>query len=210
MKKPGKKFKWRLAGRGGLAVIILFGLWFDWSLEQVTGAAPTYHLPDQADVIIVLGCGPTIPNEPSPCPTGRVEAALTLWRQGLAPYLIMSGGVDETGASEARFMYEVARQEGVPPNQIALEELSTNTIENLRNSKSLMQNRGWQSAILVSDAFHLYRARQQAKDLGLDVVGWWPALASPGWQNFDERSFGLVRDTLALMAYQSFGWIIYR
>ena len=204
--KSHKSGKWRKLGRGLLGLLILLGGWFDWSLWQVTSSALSYNLPDSADVIIVLGCTPTTPTQPGPCQIARTSAAVDLWRMGYASNLILTGGESGKGI-EARSMAIVAGQAGVPASQVVLEEQAHNTVENLRYSKKLMAERNWQSVILVSEPYHLYRARQQAADLGLEVRGWWPATSGISWQNKNARTIMLVRDSLALMLYESTAWI---
>ena len=100
----------------------------------------------------------------------RVAAAVTLWRAGTAPNLLFSGG--ETGKGiEAQGMAALAEQSGVPAPAIATEERAMNTVENIRYSRPILAARGWQSVILVSDAFHLYRSTQIATCQRVPIVG---------------------------------------
>jgi uncharacterized SAM-binding protein YcdF (DUF218 family) len=194
--------------RGLLLLLIILGSWFDYSLWLVTDNAPTYKLPEQADTIIVLGCPPKYWDEPHPCQIERIGAAVELWQFGYSKHIILTGGFTDFGI-ESHYMAELAIKVGIPPTQIALEEHSQNTVENLRNSKKIMAKYGWKSLILVSEPYHLYRARQQAADLNLEVVGWWPAMQSSDWKNPESRKRVLIREAMALMYYQSLGWLFY-
>ncbi len=86
------------------------------------------HAPQQADAILTLGSFDT---------NAAVHAA-RLWRAGLAPVVIMSGGIAHRGGlldtgwdqSEARVFADVARREGVPASAILLEEKALNTGDN--------------------------------------------------------------------------------
>jgi uncharacterized SAM-binding protein YcdF (DUF218 family) len=86
------------------------------------------HRPEPADAILTLG---------SFDPQAAVHAA-SLWKAGLAPVVIMSGGIAHRGGvldtgwdrSEARIFAEVAVGEGVPQEAILLEECAQNTGDN--------------------------------------------------------------------------------
>jgi uncharacterized SAM-binding protein YcdF (DUF218 family) len=58
---------------------------------------------------------------------------------------------------------------GVPENALRVEKESGNTLDNLREAKKIMGDEKWKSALLVSDPWHLKRARRMATDLGLEV-----------------------------------------
>lgn len=135
---------------------------------------------------------------------------MEVWQAGYASAIILSGGQTGKGV-EAEYMAKLAVEQGIPPEKLILEERATSTVENLRYSQALMRERGWHRVILVSDPYHLYRARRQAADQKIEVAGWWPALRyNPDWYDFRKRSFNLARDSLSLMLYEGFGWLLYR
>jgi len=113
-----------------------------------------------ADVIIGLGYGPAKnkKGEPKKELVRRVEKAVELYHQGYAPYLLFTGG--ETGRGcEAEVMAELAEKMGVPRERIFLETKATDTITNARYSVEIMKEQGWRKAILVSNPYHLRRAK---------------------------------------------------
>jgi uncharacterized SAM-binding protein YcdF (DUF218 family) len=81
-----------------------------------------------------------------------------------------------------------------------LEDRSRSTEENLANAKALMEARGWQSAVIVSDPFHLYRAELIARDLGIEAYGS-GASASPTYARAYLRVQYTARETIALVWY---------
>jgi uncharacterized SAM-binding protein YcdF (DUF218 family) len=105
------------------------------------------HPPAPADAILTLG---------SFDPNAAVHAA-RLWREGLAPIVIMSGGIAHRGGildtgwdrPEAQVFAEVAAKEGVPADAILLEEQSQNTGDNFRLSRALAGQRGLTLAKLL-------------------------------------------------------------
>ncbi len=98
-------------------------------------------------------------------------------------------------------MLRVLLSEGVPEEAVVLEEQAHNTIQNIGYSKEIMQGRGWDTAILVTEPYHIKRATLIARDVGLHVYPS-PAVDSPLWRNPDQRNFRVLRDTLSLVLYQ--------
>jgi uncharacterized SAM-binding protein YcdF (DUF218 family) len=96
------------------------------------------HPPRSADAILTLG---------SFDPKAAVHAA-RLWRAGLAPVVIMSGGIAHRGGlletgwdkSEARVFAEVAIAEGVPAEAILLDEQAQNTGDNFAFGRAVARD----------------------------------------------------------------------
>jgi uncharacterized SAM-binding protein YcdF (DUF218 family) len=113
----------------------------------------------QADVIVVLGAGLRADNSPGPALTRRSQHGAELWKQGFAPFIICTGGKPgRASRTEADACAELVREQGVPPDVIVLEGESRSTEENAIQTRAIMAARGWQTAIIVSDGFHLLRA----------------------------------------------------
>ena len=72
--------------------------------------------------------------------------------------------------SEADGCREILMREGVPRTAIVLEDSSRNTEEQGRNIHEIMVRHGWKRATLVSDSYHVFRARYIARGMGIDVV----------------------------------------
>ena len=88
------------------------------------------------------------------------ERAVELYKQGLAPYIIFSGGVGELteglfNTSEAEHFAKIALDMGVPKEAILIEPESTNTGENVLFTRRLLQQKELspQSFILVQKPF---------------------------------------------------------
>ncbi|MCU0511632.1 MAG: YdcF family protein [Anaerolineae bacterium] len=115
--------------------------------------------PQPADVIIVLGAGLRADGSPGFALTRRAEHAADLWRQGYAPRLICTGAqAYRRPRSEAAACAEILRRQGVPETAIVLETRSRSTQENALYARQVMQSQGWQTAIIVTDSYHLFRA----------------------------------------------------
>lgn len=149
---------WLMACLGLALAVVLWGL--------RDGAAP-------ADVIIVLGAALTDEGAPGKALTRRSEKAAALWLAGQAPMVICTGGIGPHAwiqRSEADGCREVLTRLGVPAERVVLEPRSRTTQENAANARDIMAARGWRRAVVVSDSYHVLRARVVFWRLGVDVV----------------------------------------
>jgi uncharacterized SAM-binding protein YcdF (DUF218 family) len=138
-----------LAAAALLLVLLFVGWFFD-----------RRHLPTSpADVALVFGCG-----EPWKSET-RLRTALDLHRRGLAPHLIVSGGVrmPNSGHTEAQWFRDWLVREGVAPDRVQMEAHATNTAENAEFSLPILQAHGWRRVILVMSDFEGIRAHLTAR-----------------------------------------------
>ncbi len=125
-----------------------------------------------ADAIIVLGAA-AYDAKPSPVFEERIRHGIDLYKRGLAPTLIFTGGYGGTGArfSESQVARRYALRQGVPEKAILIESLSRNTHDNLRQARLLMQQHKLHTVIIVSDPLHMARALRISRDLGIRSVG---------------------------------------
>jgi uncharacterized SAM-binding protein YcdF (DUF218 family) len=118
----------------------------------------------KADAIVVLGC------KSWSRAWRRVEHAVELFRQGIAPALVLSGG--GSGAEpEAEIMRRAALAHGVPETALLIEPRSRDILGNARETAGLLRARGLRTVVLVSDCAHLPRAALLFRLAGVEVVG---------------------------------------
>lgn len=144
-----------LIGVGGwLLSLLLVIIW-----QQIDTQRP-------AHAIVVLGAAQW-DGKPSPVLKARVDHAVTLWRRGLAPTLVMTGGqgVGDT-TSEAAVERRYAMSQGVPGHAIRVEMAGRSTSQSLRNVAEMM-GKDSREVILVSDPFHMLRLSILARRFGL-------------------------------------------
>jgi uncharacterized SAM-binding protein YcdF (DUF218 family) len=110
------------------------------------------------DVLIVLGSPADSDGNPTPEQLARVTEGVREYERGVAPRLILTGGADRKHFMEARVMARSAEAEGIPEPAIFIEPEARNTIENACYAERIMKAHGWQSAEVVSSAYHLPRA----------------------------------------------------
>ena len=126
----------------------------------------------RADAIIVLGAA-AYDAKPSPVFEERIRHGIDLYKRGMAPTLIFTGGYGGSGArfSESQVARRYALRQGVPEKAILIESLSRNTHENLRQASLLMHQHNLHSVIIVSDPLHMARALRISRGLGIRAVG---------------------------------------
>lgn len=136
----------------------------------VCARLPRKFLP--ADCLIVLGARVRPDGTPSHTLENRCRAAVETWRRESSGAFIVCGGqgADEP-ATEAAVMRAYLLEAGVPAELIFLEDRSTNTLENLRYARRIMEAQGMRRAAVVTSDYHLTRALWIARDLGIDACG---------------------------------------
>ena len=124
---------------------------------------------EPSDLILVLGRR-LERDRPTPTFEARLAHAADLWRQGLAPRILVAGGLTgRAQVSEAEAGCEWLRDRGVPDAALWAEDLSQHTLENLFHVRETLRAEGWGRLILVSDGLHLARAGALARGLGLEA-----------------------------------------
>lgn len=163
---------------GFVLAVTACGAWFFLSFAALLVYSWLYRsLPRRRryDFIIIHGAG-LKGQELTPLLAGRVERAYELWNaQGRRATLVPSGGQGEDEEiSEAEAMARHLRALGVPPTQLALEDRSTTTWENLSFSRDLIAELSSvpdpRSALVTSD-YHVFRAAMYARAVGLNADG---------------------------------------
>ena len=155
----------------------------------------------KADAIVVLGAAQYV-GRPSPVLRARVDHAVSLWKRGLAPTLILTGGIgvgDTT--SEAAVARKYAMSRGIPDRAIVLEINGRTTSESMRAVARIMDDREQESVILVSDPFHMLRLSILARRYGLEPYTS-PTRTSPIESNREERWKYMVSESVKVpLAY---------
>lgn len=122
-----------------------------------------------ADYVIVLGAH-VYGERMSTNLKYRVEAAYEYLKENPAAKAVLSGGQgsgEEITEAEAMRLFLTGK--GISEDRILVDETSTNTEENLRNSLELIENKE-QRIVVVSNDFHIYRAKGIARKQGFEKV----------------------------------------
>ena len=163
------RLHWPKIRRWGIRLAIAGCIWF----FLAVGIIHVYGYRDEqrpVDVIVVLGSGLRRDGHAGPSLTRRSLRAAELWHQGLAPQIICTGGKTERAPRpEAEACRDILLEQGVPSGAITLENRSFSTEENAINTRAIMEAQGWQTALLVSDAYHMLRAQIIFRSQGIEA-----------------------------------------
>ena len=135
---------------------------YSWTRIYSVSAVPT------GKVAIVFGAGLTRDGYPTAILRDRVETAAQLYFAGKIQKLLMSGDNSYVNYNEPRAMRDYAISLGVPENAIVLDYAGRRTYDTCYRAKAIF---GVDSAILVTQAFHLPRALFLCNMLGTQAVG---------------------------------------
>ena len=180
-----------MAKRSGLVTLTLLLLWV--SLAVALDTYGKNRVPLRArEAIVVTGCRVRPSGQPSLALQRRTRHAVELWRAGVAPRVVFTGGVGDYPPSEAAAAADYARSLGLPDSAIDLEEKSTSTLENA--SFSAVKFR-YTRIVVVTDSYHVFRSKRVFGRFfdDVDAVGSTPGL----WV----RARGSLREVLAVGTY---------
>ncbi|MEO6651538.1 MAG: YdcF family protein [Ilumatobacteraceae bacterium] len=152
----------------GLVTVLL--VYYVFSLVQVVQTGRN-HSADRAEAILVLGAA-QYDGRPSPQLAARLDHVLTMWTDGVAPVVMVTGGKlpdDRFTEAEASRGYLVDR--GIPEDSIMMENVGRTTYESLQSASTLLLDAGLDDVIVVSDSYHLKRAELIANGFGLHAEG---------------------------------------
>jgi uncharacterized SAM-binding protein YcdF (DUF218 family) len=167
-----------------IAMVSTFALWVISATAVLIWSSRDEARPAQA--IVVLGAA-QYAGKPSPVLRARLDHALDLWNRHLASLLILTGGTGSGDTtSEAAVGRTYARKHGVPDSAILVESQGRTTSESMKAVAGMLEVRGLQSALLVSDPFHMLRLRILARRFGFTPYTS-PTQTSPISPNREER-----------------------
>ena len=151
----------------GLTVLIA-AVYFFVSLLQVWN---TGRSADRQPVgaIVVLGAA-QYDGRPSPQLQARLDHALELWNLNLASYIVVTGGKQEGDRfTEAAASRKFLESSGVASDLIFEENSGTTTYASLFAVSQVVRDLEIDRVLIVSDPFHLLRAKLIANEVGLDA-----------------------------------------
>ena len=123
-----------------------------------------------ADAIVVLGAA-QYNGRPSPVLRARLDHALDLYQAGLAPAIVVTGGIGSGDrVSEATVGHRYLRSHNVPDSAIVVRPDGRTTFESMQSVREWMHDRELTRMLLVSDPFHMARLRLEARRTGLQVL----------------------------------------
>jgi len=153
----------------------------------------------QADAAVVLGAAVWSQNV-SPVFRERINHAVALYRQGKVRKLIFTGGQGNPNEpTEAAAASSYAQANGIPIQDILVEQKSHTTFENIVYAKQLADANNLRTVLIVSDPMHMKRAMTMARDVGLTAYpSPTPTTRYVSWRT---QLSELVRETFYYLGY---------
>jgi len=148
----------------GVAICLCIVLATAFSVSMVKAISAK---PDEPDILVVLGCK-VKGTRPTRMLRRRLDAAYKYMTQNPDVMCIVSGGQgSDEQLTEAQAMKNYLLEKGISEGRIIMEDKSTSTDENIKNSLAIIDELGLERNItIVTDGFHQYRASLIAKKHG--------------------------------------------
>lgn len=153
-----------------------------------------------ADAIVVYGAAEYV-GHPSPVYRARLDHAYTLFERGLAPVIITTGGAGgDPHFSEGQVGRDYLESRGISDGDMIAETQGGDTDQSTQRVAVILRANGMQSCILVSDAYHMFRAKQMMEAQGIKVY------ISPRPDSVPKTLFGRFLAALR----ESFSYVLYK
>jgi len=161
--------KWVVGIAVSLAMLALAA-----KVAQVSGEIARQSTMDEAqpaDIILVLGAA-EYRGKPSPVLRARLDHALSLYKKGLAPRILTTGGAGgDPVYTEGAVGRSYLVSQGVPSEAIIVEPEGESTVYSTAAAAEIMRRMELKSCIVVSDGYHIYRVKKLLESRGLTVYG---------------------------------------
>lgn len=150
-----------------------------------------------ADVAIVLGSKVHPDGQPSSGLQRRLERALLIFRAGGVKAIVVSGGRGVEGFEEADVMRDVLARGGIPPDRIITDRTGNNTRLTAIHASEIMKANHWHSAVVISQYYHVPRAKLALRQQGIQQVSGAAAEYRFAWTD----PISIVRECAGFYAY---------
>ena len=152
----------------GLLLLVALG-WMLYVYQQIV-AVGAEDQAASADAIAVFGAA-EYSGRPSPVLHARLDHAVALYQQGIAPLIItLGGGSDaDSGKTESGVGRDYLLARGVPLTNIIAETRSVDTEQQVRRLAAIARDHELKHVVVVSDATHMFRIRVLCQRAGMDV-----------------------------------------
>lgn len=156
-----------IIGTSVLLVIIMNLYMFLTTFSDIMSVEEAEEL-ENVDCIIVLGAGVRPDGTPSPMLQDRLDKAIELYRQGVSHKVIVSGDHREDNYDEVNAMKCYLMEYDVPSDAIFMDHAGLSTYDSMYRAVHIF---GVESAVIVTQKYHMYRSVYDAESLGIDAYG---------------------------------------
>jgi uncharacterized SAM-binding protein YcdF (DUF218 family) len=123
-----------------------------------------------ADAIVVFGAA-EYAGHPSPVLRARLDHSFDLFRRGIAPVVITTGGAaSDPSFSEGGVGRDYLMHRGIPERNLIAETQGSDTAQSAVRVAVIMRANGLHSCVAVSDAYHVFRIKKLLEHEGIAPV----------------------------------------
>ena len=153
------------------------------------------------DAIVVFGAAEYV-GHPSPVYRARLDHAYNLFERGLAPVVITTGGAaNDPHFSEGQVGRDYLESRGVPDGNLIAETQGGDTDESTQRVAVILRANDMHSCLLVSDAYHMFRAKQMMAAQGITAyVSPRPGSIPKTWVG---RFMAALRESFSYLLYKA-------
>jgi uncharacterized SAM-binding protein YcdF (DUF218 family) len=150
-----------------LFILLFFLGWYGINIIRIKSYSKNYFV-DKSDVALVLGAG-TSNGIISLVFKERMNHAINLQKSDKVKYIIITGGFGKgQQISDSEVAKQYAVKQGIIPKNIIIEEESKITFQNIKKAKFIMDSLDLNTALLVSDPYHMLRAHKMCLKMGIN------------------------------------------
>jgi uncharacterized SAM-binding protein YcdF (DUF218 family) len=154
-----------------------------------------------ADAIVVFGAA-EYAGRPSPVLRARLDHGFELFRQGVAPVVITTGGAaSDPSFSEGGVGHDYLRHRGIPERNLIAETQGSDTAQSAMRVAVIMRANGLHSCVAVSDAYHVYRIKRLLQHEGLGPVYVAPRPGSRP-HSIVQRTYAVLREACSYLLWK--------
>lgn len=184
----------------GIAAVAGINLWVTGSVQKNILTEDEAAVLQDVDCIVVFGCQVHSDGTPSHMLEDRLKRAVSLYKLGAAPKLLMSGDHGTPEYDEVDAMKRYAVEAGIPSADVFMDHAGFSTYETVYRAKEIF---GAKKIILVTQRYHLYRAMYIARAMDLEVYG-----VAADYRQYSGQLARDIREVLARV--KDFGMTIFR
>ena len=161
---------WICVALGILGICIVFGIdaWVRHSAADRILTQEEAAVLSDVDCIVVLGCKVQPDGSLSHMLEDRLKRGIALYDLGVAPKLLMSGDHGRADYDEVAAMKRTAVEAGIPSEDVFMDHAGFCTYDSMWRAENVYDI---DSAIVVTQKYHLTRALYNAEGVGMDACG---------------------------------------
>lgn len=173
-------------------IALWFGVHVSWLLMD--GFTDELH---RADLAVVFGNKVHRNGQPSKRLRMRLDRTLQLYKKGYFPTILVSGGKGAEGHDEAVVMKRYLVAQGIPAQAILVDSLGLTTRHTALHAARRLHSRNWRSVLLISQYYHISRAKLAARRAGITTI-----YSAQADYHFEWREiYSTAREVLGFYAY---------